>query len=270
MRSELKTRIITAVVVAPFVVACFVSYESLVGLVSAVVLLASYELLSFSLKDHDRFEIVFFTALTTLYPLLRGLIFKASPNVPLSILTMAGVIYCLFRKETPERSSESYFSLFVAMIYVSVNLSFFLPLYSSMGPAVALLTLTAVWAFDVFAYFTGLSLGKRKIFTTYTNKTLEGVVGGFFGTLIYTVLYKIIAEAIGFRVFDWIDVLIFSVVVSVMGTLGDVFESSLKRRFGVKDSGVIMPGHGGMLDRIDGLLFTVPIVYLVLAHFGGA
>ncbi len=269
MRKELKIRIITALIVAPFVVACFVSYESLVGLVASVVLLASYELLSFSLKGRKRSEIAFFTALSTLHPLLYGLLFKSQPMVSLSIPMMVGTIYCLVKGEEPSIAVESYFGLFTSLLYVSMNLSFFIPIYAMKGPAVALLTLTSVWAFDIFAYFSGLSFGRIRIFSAYTRKTLEGVLGGFFGTLIYISIYKAIAEALGFTTLDWWKVPVFSVIVATMGTFGDVFESSLKRKFGVKDSGVIMPGHGGMLDRIDGLLFTVPVVYTVLIHFGG-
>lgn len=269
MRKDLKIRIVSALIVAPFVVACFISYESLVGLVASIVMLSSYELLSFSMRERRRSEIAFFTALATLYPLMYGLVFKDQPTIPFSLAMITGVVYCLFKAEDPRVATESYFGFFTSLIYVSLNLSFFIPIYAVKGPALALLTLTSVWAFDISAYFSGLSFGRIRIFSKYTTKTFEGVVGGFLGTVAYTSVYKVLAGYMGFQTMDWSMVPVFSVIVSAMGTFGDVFESSLKRRFGVKDSGVIMPGHGGMLDRIDGLLFTVPVVYTVLVYFGG-
>ncbi len=264
MKSEVRIRTVTALIVAPFVVACFISYESLVGLVSAIVLLSSYELLSFSLRDFKKVDISVLTAFSTLFPLIYGLLLRNDPLLALSVVFIAGVVYILLRGFDPESASKMYFSFFASVLYVSVNLSFFMPIYDRMGGSVALLVLTSVWAYDIFAYFSGMKLGKRRIFERYTRKTLEGVLGGFLGTIIYTSIYKLISESIGFNVFSWKLVVPFSVIVAVMDTFGDVFESSLKRRFGVKDSGVIMPGHGGMLDRIDGLLFVVPVVYIVL------
>jgi phosphatidate cytidylyltransferase len=110
-----------------------------------------------------------------------------------------------------------------------------------------------IWSYDIFAFFIGSSLGKRKIFPKISpNKTLEGTIGGLLTSIIAGILvYKIFNF---FSIFDWV---ILSMLISGGAFIGDLVESKLKRSVGVKDSGKIMPGHGGLLDRFDSFLFAV-------------
>ncbi|PLV60061.1 phosphatidate cytidylyltransferase [Thermotoga sp. KOL6] len=265
---ELKTRTITAIVVAPFVVLCFVSYESLVGLVSAIVILAGYELITLELKDRDsRF---FYVILLAVYPILYGIIFK-EPFQPFSIVFILGVVSSLASDKNPTQVFKTVASFSIALIYVASFLSFFIPMYRDFGAANALLVLTSTWVFDSFAYFTGLKFGKIRISPHYSpRKSLEGVIGGFLGVLIYTLLYRLIVNnLLSIDVINYKTFLPFAAVVAVADTFGDIFESALKRYYGVKDSGKTLPGHGGMLDRIDGLLFVAPVSYIVFKIFEG-
>lgn len=96
------------------------------------------------------------------------------------------------------------------------------------------------------------------------------MIGGFLGVLIYTFLYRlIVSNILSVNVIDYRTFLPFASVVAVMDTFGDIFESALKRHYRVKDSGKTLPGHGGMLDRIDGLLFVTPVSYIVFKIFEG-
>jgi len=269
MKKELKLRLISAFVVAPFVVACFVTYKSLVGLVASIVVLASFELLSFSLKDRKKAYIAYLTALVSVFPVLYGLFFFDYPHLVLFVLFVIGSVSIMVKEKDPIKANEDYYSFTVSLLYVSLGLSFFLPLYKEYGGGIALLALTGVWAFDSFAYFTGIKFGKIKIFKEYTRKSLEGVIGGLFGTFIYSFIFNWILSLLGKNYLTIFESMMFALVVSVMDTFGDIFESSIKRKFGVKDSGVVMPGHGGMLDRIDGLLFSTPVFYLVLRLIRG-
>jgi len=264
MKKEVKLRVISAVVVAPFVVACFVTYKSLVGLVAAVIVLSSFELFSFSLKDRRKAYIAYLTALVSIFPVLYGLFFFDYPHLVLFVLFAVGSVSIMIKEKDPIKANEDYYSFSIALLYISLGLSFFLPLYKEYSGGIALLALTGVWAFDSFAYFTGLKFGRVRIFKEYTKKTLEGVIGGFFGVFIYSLIFNWVLTLLGKNHLTIPESLAFAVGVSVMDTFGDVFESSIKRKFGVKDSGVVMPGHGGMLDRIDGLLFSTPIFYLIL------
>jgi phosphatidate cytidylyltransferase len=116
-----------------------------------------------------------------------------------------------------------------------------------------------MWANDSGAYLAGINFGKRKLASAISpNKTWEGLWGGVLLTLIIAYAYSQFSLALSETI--WLSS---APVISTFGTLGDLFESKLKRIAGVKDSGKIMPGHGGVLDRFDGLIFVLPVLCLL-------
>ncbi len=120
-----------------------------------------------------------------------------------------------------------------------------------------------IWINDSFAYLVGKSIGRTKLFTRVSpKKTVEGVIGGLVFTLIGTYFLAKFEPILS--LYQW---LILAVVVVFFGTLGDLVESKMKRDAGVKDSGAILPGHGGLLDRLDSLIFAAPFAYLTLYIF---
>jgi phosphatidate cytidylyltransferase len=266
---ETKVRLISAFIVAPFVVACFISYQSLIGLVSAIVLLASSELLFATLKKHRKNGIlVVYIALLSAFPLLFGIWFLEQPMELLSVLYIIGIVFTLFIVKNKEIVMEFFGVYSISFIYISMNLSFFIPLYKFYGAAVALLTLTLSWAYDSFAYFFGLSFGRHKLSKVYSpNKSYEGLLGGIFGTFVYTLIYFVIINSFfNYSIPLWYSIA-FAIITGIMDTAGDIFESAIKRAYGLKNIGRFMPGHGGMLDRIDGLLFVAPVIYIFLKLF---
>ncbi|MCF6364625.1 MAG: phosphatidate cytidylyltransferase [Bacteroidales bacterium] len=117
-----------------------------------------------------------------------------------------------------------------------------------------------IWVNDTGAYLLGSVFGKRKLFERISpKKTWEGAISGFLVTLIAAYLISLCFS--GLNVIEW---LIFAIIVVVFGTYGDLVESHLKRKVGVKDSGNIMPGHGGLLDRFDSTFFAAPMIFLYL------
>lgn len=119
-----------------------------------------------------------------------------------------------------------------------------------------------IWATDSGAYFFGRALGKRKLWPIISpNKTIEGALGGVAMGLIVAIGFQLIYP------FEYsiLYIMIVAVFISVFGQIGDLVQSAFKRHYGVKDSGNILPGHGGILDRMDSILFVMPIVYLI--HF---
>jgi len=264
--SETKLRLISALIVAPFVVACFISFKSLVGLVSTIVLLSSSELFFSTIMKNKKIGIIIiYISLTSLFPILLGLWFINNPLELLSTLFVIGMTITLFLIKDKNKIMEYYGVFLIALIYISMNLSFFIPLYAKHGAAVALLTLTLSWAYDSFAYFFGMSFGKHKLPSIYSpNKSFEGVFGGILGTILYTLIYfAIINSFFQYSIPFWYSI-VFGIITGVLDTFGDLFESSIKRAYGLKHMGNFMPGHGGMLDRIDGLLFVVPAIYIFL------
>ena len=127
------------------------------------------------------------------------------------------------------------------------------------GAGWLLLTLTTTFIGDTTAYAAGRAMGRHKLHPAISpGKTVEGSIGGLIGSLGAGALAKLWYMP----VLGWLDVLLLCLPAGLLGQAGDLFESMIKRSCGVKDSGRILPGHGGMLDRIDALLFAAAYVYL--------
>lgn len=129
-------------------------------------------------------------------------------------------------------------------------------------PYIIIYITVLIWTNDSFAFLVGKNFGKRKLFERISpKKTIEGFVGGAAFALIAGIIIGYYSNT--FSIADWI---VIALIVAVFGTLGDLVESMFKRKANVKDSGTIMPGHGGLLDRLDSLFFLSPFVYLYI-HF---
>ncbi len=149
--------------------------------------------------------------------------------------------------------------LLLPFLYPVSGILFFLILYQDFGIGAMIWLLVTVAVTDTGAYFVGKAIGKTKFSDTSPNKTLEGVFGGI---AIATVLGTFLGYSLDIVPF-WIALLV-TLVTSVSSIFGDLFESYLKREAGVKDAGDILPGHGGILDRIDGYLFAAPMMVIAL------
>lgn len=126
----------------------------------------------------------------------------------------------------------------------------------------ALLALCIVWATDSAAYLAGMNLGKRKLAPTVSpNKTVEGAIGGILGAILVTIIFMMFDSTVALP-YGIYRMSFFAIFFSVAGQFGDLLESSIKRHFGVKDSGKFIPGHGGVLDRFDSMLLVFPIMHL--------
>jgi phosphatidate cytidylyltransferase len=129
------------------------------------------------------------------------------------------------------------------------------------------LTLLVIMGCDSFAYFVGSKFGRRKLYPAVSpNKSIEGGVGGLLGSVLAVWICKMtFLPAIGS-----FEAVAIGLLLGLVGQLGDLFESLLKRACGVKDSGRLIPGHGGILDRLDSLLFAFPFVYYIARYgYGG-
>ncbi len=136
-------------------------------------------------------------------------------------------------------------------------------------PVLMLLTLGAVWIADTAAYFAGRRFGKHKLAPRISpGKTVEGLAGAYIAVLIYAVIaLRIYQPAAGWRTYA--ALLVFGFILTSLSVMGDLFESWIKRRAGAKDSGDLLPGHGGVLDRIDSLTATIPFAFLFFAGILG-
>ncbi|MFA7082975.1 MAG: phosphatidate cytidylyltransferase [Arcobacteraceae bacterium] len=150
--------------------------------------------------------------------------------------------------------------IILPLLYPLASFLFILALYNDFGIKVLWWILFVVASADVGAYYVGRSIGKTKFCETSPNKTLEGLIGGI-------VLAALLGPLFSIDSVSYFAALIISIVVAIASVFGDLFESYLKREANVKDSGNILPGHGGVLDRTDGFLFAGIIMLVLLKAF---
>jgi phosphatidate cytidylyltransferase len=135
------------------------------------------------------------------------------------------------------------------------------------GGLLLLLPVLATWASDTGAYAVGRTMGRHKLLPSVSpGKTIEGSVGGLLGSVLVTwLLTRWLLRPAAHLDFRWapVGVILFGAMVSAVGQVGDLAKSLLKRDAGVKDSSTLIPGHGGVLDRVDSLLFVLPVSYVL-------
>lgn len=171
-------------------------------------------------------------------------IFSKKYNVLSTGLTVLGYIYIV-----------NFFSL---LIYIRD---------SSNGFKLIWLVFIIAFLSDTFAYYTGKAFGKNKLCPDVSpKKTIEGAIGGILGSIIGVIIWGILNKDIGYH---WYQLIIMAGFGSVMSVIGDLSASLIKRFVGIKDYGNIMPGHGGILDRFDSILFTAPVVYYYIVFLLG-
>ncbi len=148
----------------------------------------------------------------------------------------------------------------LAGLYVLAGLTCLMLLYRHAGTWVTSGFFVLIWSSDIFAYVTGSLWGRHKLWPKVSpSKTWEGATGGFLFAMGFGYLWKVLFLP-QIHPLGW---LVFSVLTIVAGILGDLLESKIKRRAGVKDSGTFLPGHGGMLDRFDSVLLAAPVAFCV-------
>jgi len=141
--------------------------------------------------------------------------------------------------------------------------TFFAFFKGDFDPKLILYILSIIWVHDILAYFVGKNFGKTKMMPSISpKKTIEGFLGGVAGAILMSLLIGTFDNTFSLR--NWLSI---GLVVSIFASSGDLFESWLKRMAGVKDSGRILPGHGGVLDRFDAFFFTVPPLMLIILFF---
>ena len=182
-------------------------------------------------------------------------------NIFITFFIILTFIFHLFKKDYSKVLAEVSIAIF-GSIYLGYLLSFILKIKDLPNGNYFLVSLLIItWVNDSGAYLIGTKLGKNKIFPKISpKKTIEGSIGGIIFSIAGTFALK-----------SWLNLtfnqlLFLSLIISIIAQLGDLFESVLKRGSGIKDSGILIPGHGGILDSLDSLIFTAPVFYYCIIY----
>ncbi len=190
-------------------------------------------------------------------------------DILLLIATLFVSIKCIFFLFSTKKNVLDSYSKYIYLIgYIILPLIIITKIpFGSRGynPKIIISVFILIWTNDTFAYIVGKSIGKHKLLEKISpKKTIEGFIGGIIfsiiaGFLISKYFFNPSNDYSEKSIFIWT---VSALIISIFSTLGDLIESKFKRIAGVKDSGIIMPGHGGMLDRLDSVIFVAPFVYL--------
>jgi len=221
-------------------------------------------------KGESRKKNLHFFILGVIIYTLTGLIGVGLLDINFAVaidpLFLSVIIFELFKKTN---SSWTRIGLYLTgFTYISIpfgllNYFYFIPESDTFQVGILIGVFTIVWSSDVFAYLVGSMFGKHKILERISpKKSWEGSIGGLIFASLAAYILSLFYPQLSLT--QW---LIMAVIIVIFGTLGDFAESMMKRQAGVKDSGNIFPGHGGVLDRFDAVIFATPFVYLYLNLF---
>lgn len=263
-------RVLTAVILVPLVLLLvFKAPFWLITLTAAAVAaLAAWEFLV--LADASGAKTPRIAVLCGIAALFACVFFRPEYTTPLlGCLTFVLFIVCSFRSPLPRVLPDTAYSVF-GLLYVGLSLTT-IPLISAQenGSSLLVFLFFVVWIGDIVALYLGRAFGRRKLAPAISpNKTWEGSAGSVLGSLLITLVLIFLGEVLARHGFDWIAYpgsifrwLGLAVLLNIAAQVGDLIESAIKRGAGVKDSGTLLPGHGGILDRIDALLLAAPVLW---------
>jgi phosphatidate cytidylyltransferase len=276
--SNLAQRALVAVVAVPILIGILygpdASWPTFVLIfAAAIIAMDEYMAMTLNHQGHRRASVVLgAVACAALYWLHPHALAGTSSPVALAfgaigqtlapvLAVVPALLYYLFKFGDMQQAAPRIASTITGIVYAGFLTMFLAMARRDLGPDAVILILLVAWIGDTGGYFAGRFLGKTKLYPAVSpKKTWAGSIGGAAGSIVAVAVMKLWRlEGLG-----WFDVVAIGLVGAVLGQLGDLAESLIKRSAGVKDSGALLPGHGGLLDRIDAVLFIGPFVYAYL------
>lgn len=281
--SETTQRVLVAAVGVPIAVGVvYLGSWPLAGLLMVVAVLAALELFRMADRKQARPQKVLGGTLAASFVFLAGLRPEAGvEGVGFGALLTFGALIvaaaAIWERGVEGEPLLSVSTTVFGAVYTGALLSFGLLLRhlpGTSGPwhgtALVFAPVLLTWTSDTFAYFVGRQWGSRKLIPRVSpGKTVEGSMGALVGSVLVAVAYSLVLSRFPTYRVGMLEAALFGLLISVAAQVGDLAESLFKRDAGVKDSGTLLPGHGGALDRFDSLLFTLPLAYFFLRYWVG-
>ncbi|MBF0568156.1 MAG: phosphatidate cytidylyltransferase [Nitrospirae bacterium] len=195
-----------------------------------------------------------------LIPLYMTYEYNEIPAYVFAAMFMGCATIRLFGRKGPDNALFDIAPFLTGLFYIPVSLSYFIKL-RAVAPEVVLFLMFVIWGADSAALYVGKAVGRRKLYERISpNKTIEGAVAALIGGAASAVILKI-----GFKFqISYLTTIVVGIVMGVLGIIGDLIESMFKRERNIKDSGSSLPGHGGILDKVDGMLIAAPVLYYLI------
>lgn len=262
MKQRVITAVIALIIFIPIIVYGGLAIELAAGFLACVALFELFKMKGLALRSFEGIVSLLAT-LSLVLPLSDWVSFLPQEKGDFSLFYFFVMVLLATQVLSKNRYTieEAAFPV-LASLYVGMGFHFFVE--ARMKSLIVLLfALFIVWATDIGAYMIGRQIGKRKLIPEISpNKTVEGAIGGVVSALVVALIYLLIFP--GKEYFGLPSGILFlcTAFFSCAGQFGDLVESAIKRHYNVKDSGNILPGHGGILDRFDSLLFVFPLMHL--------
>lgn len=265
----MKTRIISgAVLLIALIPTLLIGGYITGGILTIVSLIGIYELLRVFKIEKSLPAIIAYVACVIYY---FNLVSSLDGQYSFMILLLAfiALLVCFVIKYPKIKTNELAFA-FMALIYAGVLLSYVYNIRAlDDGIYLVWMIFIASWICDTCAYFSGVFLGKHKAFPVLSpKKTWEGCIGGVLGSGLVSLIFTIIFKD-QLTIFDnpFLALPIISMISAILSMFGDLAASAIKREFGIKDYSNLIPGHGGIMDRFDSVIFVSPIIYYLITFF---
>ena len=260
-------RIITALICLPILALILIfGNKYIIDVLFAIVAVISlYEYFHATSKEYKSLKVLgylFAICIAFIHVIPKEILTKAFVMIiPTSICVLFASVIATEMRIKP----KDIFSEFFGMCYI-LGFIIFLPLIYALenGKFFIWFVLIAAWGTDTFAYSIGRRIGKHKLTKISPKKSVEGSIAGIFGAIILGVIYTyFINKYVGLNI-SYLLISIMMFISSILSQLGDLAASSIKREMEIKDYGNLFPGHGGMIDRIDSIIFVAPFIYFLL------
>ena len=263
-----KTRLLSGIVLVVVALALIITGDNvLLAGIGVISLIGLYELYRVFQMEKSLVAIVGYLATILFYVDLEECFISDTMMFVIGVLIVFMFIYVF---SYPKYKTEQMLAAFFGIFYVSVMLSYvYQTRMLDQGAYLVWLIFLCSWGCDTCAYCVGVLIGKHKMAPVLSpKKSWEGAIGGVVGAVLLTIIYGFVFQnAMDTTVEDILIMAGICAVGAVISMIGDLTASAIKRNYDIKDYGHLIPGHGGILDRFDSVIFTAPVIYFLAAYF---